>query len=160
MWPIKFYLSMVCYKACPDLWVPRIGVNPTLGCNFIPGVESAEEEDDQSYDALCIPPLDPLPWGRCRCRGGSVVYQIQQAGVTLTVCRERGRTLSFWWRPLKEKMLCFKHKENYKWSAFNYERFTSIWFTSSLVILGCNSSHVGWSDHWSVDLLGKICIVT
>lgn len=54
----------------------------------LPGVKSAEEEDDQSHNALGVPPLDVWAGGRRdRCWGGAAgLDQTQQAGVALTVC--------------------------------------------------------------------------
>lgn len=57
----------------------------------LPSVKSAEEEDNQSHNALGVPPLDV--WGggrRDRRRGGAAgLDQTQQAGVAPTVCTQK-----------------------------------------------------------------------
>lgn len=57
----------------------------------LPGVESAEEEDDQAHDALGVPPLHRRSLGgrNRRRRGSARLHQAQQAGVTLPVCAHK-----------------------------------------------------------------------
>ena len=52
----------------------------------LPGIESTEEEDDQTNNALSIPPLH-LSWGAVtrRFSGADVRHETQQAGVTLAI---------------------------------------------------------------------------
>lgn len=50
----------------------------------IPCIESAEEEDDQTHNALSIPPLH-LSWVSGGLRGADVRHQTQQAGVTIPI---------------------------------------------------------------------------
>lgn len=52
----------------------------------VPGIEGAEEEDDQANDALGVPPLHH-PWAAVSwCLGAADIgHQTQQAGVTLSV---------------------------------------------------------------------------
>lgn len=52
----------------------------------LPGVESAEEENNQTNNALSIPPLQ-LSWGAVTrgFSGADVWHNTQQAGVTLSI---------------------------------------------------------------------------
>lgn len=55
-------------------------------CSSIPGVEGAEQEDNQSHDALSVPPLR-FPWGLSGSgsrwwSGTRMLDQTQQTGVT------------------------------------------------------------------------------
>lgn len=52
----------------------------------LPGVKSAEEENDQTHDALSIPPLHSSRGAVTGGGGGAdVCHQTQQAGVTLPI---------------------------------------------------------------------------
>lgn len=52
----------------------------------VPGIEGAEEEDDQANDALGVPPLHHPGAAVSWCLGAADIgHQTQQAGVTLSV---------------------------------------------------------------------------
>lgn len=52
----------------------------------LPGVESTEEEDDQTYDALSVPPLHVISSAVSRgLSGAGVWHQTQQTGVAPTI---------------------------------------------------------------------------
>lgn len=52
----------------------------------LPGIQSAEEEDDQTNDSLSVPPLHPtLGVVTVRRSAADVCHKTQQAGVTLSI---------------------------------------------------------------------------
>ena len=52
---------------------------------FLPCIQSAEEEDDQSHNALRVPPLN-FPRSNSGAGRGSAGDETQKTWVTLTVC--------------------------------------------------------------------------
>ena len=62
-------------------------VNQLFTGGFLPGIERAEEEYEQTHNALGVPPLHVLfdSRGRGRSGCGSLTDHIQQTGVTLAI---------------------------------------------------------------------------
>lgn len=77
----------VLVKANHDDLTPK---NTSNDNSKIPGIKSTEQENGQSHDALCVPPLDTCwGWGR-KSRSWCLSWtagldQTQQTGVTLPV---------------------------------------------------------------------------
>lgn len=121
----------------------------------IPGVKSTEQENDQSHDALCVPPLD-VSRGCSRdsrswwwsWTGG--LDQTQQTGVTLSVCgrkhRKQRKQLTKW------QLVIITATGTWGWG----DTFLYTPFQKSVILVQVRNKRQLCCDSDSSDLLGLL----